>query len=108
MSYSITLSNGRVFTGLKVAGTGFTTTQPISADMFDGGMGTVKIQGVGEDANNPSPYGNGTFSDLEFGDVMVIEGEKYFYFLRLSAEQLALRQLRADIEYTAMMSGVEL
>ena len=108
MSYTVSLCDGTTFTGLKLSGTCFVSKQQITEAQFSCGTKYVTIQGVGEDANVGSPYGTGKVEGLEFGGVFSVDGEYYFYFTRLSEEQLAAMKNRADIEYIAIMTGVEL
>lgn len=108
MSYSVSLIDGTTFTGLAVNGTCFVSKQPVSAEQFACGTKYVTIQGVGEDAQKESPYGTGKIEGLEFGGVFTVEGEYYFFFTRLSEQELAAMKNRADIEYIAMRTGVEL
>ncbi len=108
MSYSVTLTDGTVFSGLGISGTCFTSKRPIRAEMFDCGTKKVTIQATGDDAGIESPYGLGEIEGLEFGRVFTVEDEYYFYFTRLSEEELSAMRNRADIEYIAMMTGVEL
>ena len=108
MSYTLRVKNGVVLTGLKVSGTCFETEQAVSGEMFASGPLKMSIEGIGEDAGKPSPYGLGEVEGWEFERVFESSGKYVFYFTRLSEEELARLQDRADIEYIAMMTGVEL
>ena len=108
MSYTVKLTDGTTLSGLRVSGTCFVSKEPVREEMFACGTKTVTIRGVGEDAVVESPYGAGEIEGLEFGRVFTVDGEYYFYFTRLSEAELAALRGRADIEYIAMMTGVEL
>ena len=98
-AYSITLADGTVLDNLRLNGTNYISTKPISKDIFE---------------YNCSPL---TISDGEFVDIHPIAelvhvlcmGEEYWIAFRdISEAELALLRIKSDIEYLAMMSDVEL
>ena len=81
---------------------------PIDGTKFLGNTAHVVFAGTQDDDSDPCPHGLGEVQGLKFGRVFTIEGEYYFYFEELSEEQRKFLQLKADIEYLAMMTEVEL
>ncbi len=108
MSYTLALSNGKVFTGLDVSGTCFVSNTPVHAEDFTGGMNRVVLSGTPDDEFSAAPYENGELPLVRFGRVFQADGKYYFYFETVSQEELERESARADIDYLAMMMEVEL
>lgn len=108
MSYTLALSNGKVFTGLAISGTCFVSNSPVYEADFTGGMNRVVLSGTSDDEFSAAPYENGELPLVRFGRVFQADGKYYFYFEAVSSEELARESTRADVDYLAMMTGVEL
>ncbi|MBQ2615881.1 MAG: hypothetical protein IJF90_03390 [Synergistaceae bacterium] len=108
MSYSIALGNGKVFTGLKANGTCFVSASEVKASDFEGGMSSVVLSGSAGENESNAPYELGRIPRVKFGGVFQADGEYYFYFEQMSESEYALEQTRADVDYVAIMTGVEL
>ncbi len=106
MSYRVELSNGKVFSGLKMSGTCYVSPVEVKESDFAGGLRSVKVIHVSED--EPSHTEERTLTGAELGGVFKCDGEWEFWFMERSAEEMARLQDRADIEYVAMMTGVEI
>ena len=104
MSCRVELSNGKVFSGLELRGTCYVSKEEVKESDFAGGLRSVKEVYVSEDGHREQTERVGA----ELGGVFKCDGEWYFWFLERSAEELARLQDRADIEYIAMMTGVEI
>lgn len=98
-TYSITLADGTVIGDLKLNGNNFISKTKVSHDVF---------------ADNCSPV---TISDGEVEEVhdnmelvQITEmGDDYWFVLRdISKAEMEKIKMQSDIEYIAMMSGVEL
>lgn len=98
-TYSITLADGTVIGDLKLNGNNFISKTKVSHDTF---------------ADNCSPV---TISDGEVEEVhdnmelvQITEmGDDYWFVLRdISKAEMEKIKMQSDIEYIAMMSGVEL
>ena len=98
--YTITLADGTVLGNLKLNGDNFISNTAINADIFDENCYTVIISdGVNSETHN----------NMEFVQVTEQEPGKYWFVLReLSASELARIKMQSDIEYVAMMAGIEL
>ena len=108
MTYTVTLSNGKVFSGLKMSGDCFVSRTPVSRDMFDGGLSKVTVKGVpASDEKDILPVSY-ELKACEVACLFKSDGEYYFAVDAPDEKELALMQLKADIEYVAMMSEVEL
>lgn len=98
-TYTITLADGTVLDNLKLNGNNFISNTAINADIFDENCYTVIIS----DGVNSETY------NMEFVQVTEQEPGKYWFVLReLSASELARIKMQSDIEYVAMMAGIEL
>jgi len=105
MSYKITLSDGTIIDNLELNGNNFVSRTPLTAANFAGKLAHVTIEGP-ED-------GYGLVG--EHGPMMLAENRVqgwpdgyYFVLLDIPPAELERRQTRGDIEYIAMMTGVEL
>ena len=105
MSYTIELSNGKVFTGLSLSGTCYVSKTAVKESDFAGGLRLVKERHSEE--GMPCEMVR-EMEHAELGGVFTVDGEYHFWFVERSAEEKALMKLRADTEYVAMMTGVEL
>jgi hypothetical protein len=98
-TYTITLADGTVLDDLKLNGNNFISNTAINADIFDENCYTVIIS----DGVNSETY------NMELVQITEQEPGKYWFVLReLSASELAWIKMQSDIEYVAMMAGIEL
>ena len=105
MSYTVTLSNGKVFTGLSINGSCYVSKQEVKASDFAGGLRLVRVSAVGEEAEGFAPR---EIVGAELGSVFKLEDGWYFWLNERSAEEREREQLRADVDYVALMTGVEI
>lgn len=98
--YSVTLADGTVIDGLRMNGNNFISTTTIDADIFDGNLSMVVIS----DGETEETHENMDLIHLTAYD----SGEYWFALRELSAEEIEKLQMRSDIEYLSMMTGVEL
>ncbi len=99
-TYTITLADGTVLDNLKLNGNNFISNTAINADIFNENCSPIIVSdGVNSETHN---Y-------MEFVQVTEQEPGKYWFVLReLSASELARIKMQSDIEYVAMMAGIEL
>lgn len=99
-TYTITLADGTVLDNLKLNGNNFISNTAINAGIFNENCSPVIISdGVNSETHN----------NMEFVQVTEQEPGKYWFVLReLSASELARIKMQSDIEYVAMMAGIEL
>lgn len=98
--YKITLSDGTVIDNLKMNGNNFISTLPVTEDMFLYNCSQVIIN----DGESDTAYTN-----MELVQITEPEVGVYWFILReISQKELDQMKLQSDIEYVAMMSGVEL
>lgn len=98
--YKVVLSDGTEIGNLKLNGNNFISAEPIDGSAFVGNCSPVTIS-------------NGTSEEIHdhMELVQVIEqipGEYWFVLRDISEEEIARTKMQADIEYVAMMSGIEL
>ena len=105
MKYDVELSNGKKFSGLKMSGSCFVTEESVKESDFAGGLSLVKVKEYGDDGEVLLEYER---EHVELGGVFKVDGEMYLWFLERSEEEKARLKLSADVEYVAMMTGVEL
>lgn len=98
--YKITLSDGTVIGDLKMNGNNFISTLPVTEDMFLYNCSQVIINDGESDT---------TYTNMELVQITEPEAGVYWFILReISQKELDQMKLQSDIEYVAMMSGVEL
>ncbi len=99
-TYTITLADGTVLDNLKLNGNNFISNTAINADIFNENCSPIIVSdGVNSETHN----------NMEFVQVTEQEPGKYWFVLReLSASELARIKMQSDIEYVAMMAGIEL
>lgn len=99
-TYIITLADGTVLSGLRLNGNTFVSEVPIDNAAFDGNCSPVIISdGETEEIHDnmaPVPC------------AQPVKGEYWFVLRDLAPEELREMQTEANIEYLAMMTGVEL
>lgn len=98
--YKVVLSDGTEIGNLKLNGNNFISAEPIDESVFVGNCSPVTI-------------GNGASEEIHdhMELVQIIEqipGEYWFVLRDISEEEIARTKMQADIEYVAMMSGIEL
>ena len=98
--YSVTLSDGTILENLRLNGNNFISEEELSAETFRGKLGNVVISD-----------GEGLVTVHENMKLIQVKkyGDEYWFILDdISEDELEKIQQRADIEYIAMMSGIEL
>lgn len=104
MAYSITLSDGTRISGLGLNGDNFISTDEVKPGDFAGKLSHVKIESDSEDYSGLV----GEHGAMELVQVMHYEDGYYFILRDVSSEELERVGMRADLEYVAMMLGVEI
>lgn len=97
--WKITLSDKSEITNLDLNGNNFISKKKITEDMFDGNLNGVTIS-------------NGEHEEFhkQMDLVQILEKEGEWWFILRDIPQAELQHIkdRADIEYIAMMSDIEL
>lgn len=98
--YKITLSDGTVIDNLKMNGDNFISNEEIDCSVFENNCAPVIISdGVSDEIHD---Y-------MEYMKVANPTDYRYWFALRdVPQKELADMALRSDLEYIAMMTGVEL
>lgn len=98
--YKVTLADGTVIDGLKMNGNNFISLSPIKAAVFDGNCSPIIISNDETDE---------THENMELVQITPNDDGEYWFVLRdISEKELAQIKMQSDIEYIAMMAGVEL
>lgn len=98
--YKVTLADGTVIDGLKMNGNNFISLSSVDAAVFDGNGSPVIIN----DGETDEIHDN-----MELVQITTNSAGEYWFVLRdISERELAQIKMQSDIEYVAMMAGVEL
>lgn len=97
--YEIILADGTVIENLRLNGNNYISSVVISSSVFTNNCSPVVIS----DGLN-----NETHDNMELVQVTEVNGECWFVLRDISAIELKQLKLQSDIEYVAMMSGIEL
>ena len=106
MKCTVELSNGKVFSGLEPSCDCFVSGREVKAEDFAGGLRVVKVKCEPEHEEE-SGY-EYELESPELGGIKYMCGGWYFWFKASSEEARAAMKAQADVEYVAMMTGVEL
>lgn len=111
-NFTITLADGTQLGGLEMNGNNFVSKMEVTADTFRGKLGRVVITG---EAEYDQAGLLGEHLNMELIQIAHYTQKKhglidgwYFVLKDIPAEKLERIQNRADLEYLAMMAGVEL
>jgi hypothetical protein len=96
--YTITLADGTLIENLRLNGNNYISTEPINAVIFEGNCSPIVIS----DGTH-----NETHDNMELIQITEVNGEYWFVLRDISLEELKQIKIRSDIEYLAMMTGVE-
>lgn len=99
--YSVTLADGTVIKNLTMNGNNFVSKAELTPEMFIDNCSTVIISDGIESK---------TCDNMEFVQLtMSPDATEYWFILReISAAEMTQIKLQSDLEYIAMMTGVEL
>lgn len=97
--YKITLSDGTVLENLHLNGNNFISENAVTEDMFVGNCCHMIIDNGEQDT---------VFENMELIHITVVDGKYWFAFRELTSEEIASIKMQSDIEYLAMMTGIEL
>lgn len=98
-TWTIELADGTTLEGLSLNGNNYVSKKELTADDFNGNLSHVKITN-GE-----------TTQELENAKLVQCQqyGSEYWFILREgSAADMAAEKTQANIEYIAMMAGIDL
>lgn len=97
--YSIKLSDNTVISGLRLNGNNYISDKEIKKNQFAGKLSPVEISdGVTVEVYN----------HMELVQLSKYDDEHWFILRELSTKEVADRQLRADVDFMAMMTDIEL
>lgn len=98
-SIKIVLSNGREIANLKMNGNNFISRTAVTDELFEGGLSPVRIDrdGVQE-----------IHSNMELVQITQVDGEYWFVLRDIPQKELDDIQIRADVDFIAMMTDIEL
>lgn len=98
-TYKITLADGTMIENLKLNGNNYISETPVNPAIFAGNCSPVVIS-------------DGTFAEthdnMELVQLTESDGFYWFILRDIPEEELAKIKMQSDIEYVAMMAGIEL
>lgn len=98
-TYVISLADGTLLENLKMNGNNFVSKTPVDVSVFTGNCSTVTIDdGVHQETHN----------NMELVQLTNVDDEFWFVLRELTARELEQIKMQSDIEYVAMMTGVEM
>ena len=97
--YTVTLADGTIIENLSLNGNNYISKEVVTPEIFNGNCSPIVIN----DGTN-----NEVHTNMALVQVTKV-GEEYWFVLRdISDKELAQIKMQSDIEYVAMMAGVEL
>lgn len=97
--YKITLADGTVINNLTMNGNNFISNEAIKASIFEANCCPVTINdGTSEEVHE----------NMELVQITSVEGKSWFVLRDLTEREITTAKMQSDIEYVAMMSGINL
>jgi hypothetical protein len=100
-SFKITLADGTQLKDLKLSGNNYISKTKITEDDFKGKLSKVIIENETEKTSEELEH-------MELVQIVHYEDGYYFVLKQLSADEIDKIKTKADIEYLAMMTDVDL
>ncbi len=97
--YRVVLSNGTEIKDLRMNGNNFVSDRPVSESVFRGNLSPVTIYRDGIPEVHPN---------MDLVQITRMDGEYWFVLRDLTQKELDEIQIRADIDFIAMMADIEL
>lgn len=98
-STKIVLSNGREIANLKMNGNNFVSRKAVTEELFEGVLSPVRIDCDGVQEIHPN---------MELVQITQVDGEYWFVLRDIPQKELDDIQIRADVDFIAMMADIEL
>jgi hypothetical protein len=102
-SFKITLSDGTKFENLKLSGNYYITQKEITEKDFKGKLSKVIIEETEDKKTTKNEY-----THMELIQILHYEDGYYFALRELSQDEIDKITIQSNIEYLAMMTGVDL
>ena len=102
-TWKITLADGTQLENLRLNGNNFISDTKITADIFNGNLSKVVIEGIEDGKESVQEY-----EHMELVQIVHYEDGYYFVLRELSQDELDKIKTQADIEFLAMMSDIDL
>ena len=102
-SWKITLSDGTQLTDLRLNGNNFVSEAEVTEDTFKGKLSKVNFEGK----VNGKAFSQ-ECNQMELVQIAHYKDGYYFVLREITQEELEKIKTRADIEYLAMMSNIDM
>lgn len=107
--FKITLADGTTLNNIGLNATTLVSYEPLDTSIFEDNLAPVIFEWEGEIDNPEIPFFVGKHEMMEFNDVgEIVEGEYWFVLSDVPEDQIRYAKIRANIDYLAMMTDVEL
>lgn len=107
--FKITLADGTELRDINLNITTLVSYTPIDPSIFENNLAPVTFEWEGEMTSPEIPFFVGEHRAMKFTNVgQIVEGEYWFVLSDVPEEELKYAQIRANIDYLAMMTDVEL
>lgn len=104
--WKISLFDGTTIDNLKLNGNNFIATEALTEETFAGKLNGVKIECTNDDGDM---FGlAGIHEHMRLDALRMIDGQCWFVLNDIPADEIKQTRLEANIEYLAMMTGVDL
>lgn len=100
-TFKITLADGTQLKNLRLSGNNYISKTKITEEDFEGKLSKVIIE-------NETQKTTEEFEHMELVQIVHYENGYYFILRELSADELDKIKTKADIEYLAMMTDIDL
>ena len=104
--YTIQLQDGTKLEGLSVNGSYFASDNEIDRAIFDRNLNHVVISC--DEADDDFGGICGVHEHMRLAHMMRLEGKYLFFLADIPQNEIELEQIKANIEYLAMMADIEL
>lgn len=98
-TYKLVLSNGLEIDNLRMNGSNFVSNTAVTADIFDSGLSPVMIYRDGIAELHPN---------MDLVQITRVGNEYWFVLRDISQKELDDIRIRADVDFIAMMTDIEL
>ena len=106
--YDIRFSNGKKLSGVRIDGSAFASDEKLTRAEIEGGLRVVEIEQTSVSEGDPEGYSGGRYENMSLGYYGEHGGVLEIVLNPCNEVERAKLQLRGDVDYIAMMTGVEL
>ena len=107
--YTLTLNDGTKIEGLALDGNRLISSQPVTFSQLAGKLNPAVISGTKDESDSEDTLMmEGTHPHMEAAYIREINGKYYIALNDIPNEKWDIEQLKANQDFIAMMSGIQL